>query len=175
MTVSDKLIAAYPTLTPYFRRSDVIDIKQVEGCISFRQFIADFANYQPQWVTALYGVRWLFVRLLGMRQEGLPTPPQMTAETVPMLPGEPAAFFTVVSAEEDRCWLVKVDDTHLSAYLGIAREELTGGRSRFYIITLVDYHRWTGPVYFNVIRPFHHLVVGAMIGAGMKQSSCASV
>ncbi|MCP4630164.1 MAG: DUF2867 domain-containing protein [bacterium] len=31
--------------------------------------------------------------------------------------------------------------------------------NRFYVITVVHYKHWTGPVYFNLIRPFHHLVV----------------
>jgi hypothetical protein len=174
MPASDKVIAMYPTLTPYFAASDVTDIKQVEGCVSFRQFIADFTTYQPRWVTALYGVRWLFVRLLGMRQEGLPTAPTISAETVPMLPGEPAAFFTVELAQEDHYWLVKADDEHLSAYLCIVQEKLQPTKSRFYVVTLVNYHRWTGPVYFNVIRPFHHLVVAGMMRAGMKHASCSS-
>lgn len=29
-------------------------------------------------------------------------------------------------------------------------------------ITTVYYKHWTGPVYFNLIRPFHHLVVSRM-------------
>ena len=65
-----------------------------------RAFIAGLFSYMPWWLKALYGVRWAFVRLLGMKQEGVP---------------------------------------------------------------IVDYRHWTGPVYFNVIRPFHHLVVAAML------------
>jgi hypothetical protein len=29
-------------------------------------------SYQPEWVIALYGVRAIFVRFLGMRQHGIP-------------------------------------------------------------------------------------------------------
>ena len=35
-------------------------------------------------------------------------------------------------------------------------------------LTVVHYKHWTGPVYFNVIRPFHHLVVRQMARAGTK-------
>ncbi|XXF76233.1 DUF2867 domain-containing protein [Myxococcaceae bacterium GXIMD 01537] len=38
-----------------------------------------------------------------------------------------------------------------------------GQRRRFHVATIVRYRRWAGPVYFNVIRPFHHLVVRGML------------
>ena len=59
-------------------------------------------------------------------------------------------------------------DTHLTAALVVVAHPLNFGRRRFEVITVVHYHRWTGPVYFNVIRPFHHLVVGSMIHAGVQ-------
>lgn len=119
-------------------------------------------------MTALYGVRALFVLPLGMTQRGIPTPPQLTAATLPMTPGEPAYFFTVWAAAEDRYWLVGRDDPHLKAALGIIGEPLPGGENRFFVVTLVHYNNRAGPVYFNVIRPFHHLVVGAMVRAAAR-------
>ncbi|MEV4094105.1 DUF2867 domain-containing protein [Streptosporangium saharense] len=35
-----------------------------------------------------------------------------------------------------------------------------------YVAVVVHYHRWTGPVYFTVIRPFHHLVARAGVRGG---------
>ncbi|MCP4674680.1 MAG: DUF2867 domain-containing protein [Deltaproteobacteria bacterium] len=32
----------------------------------------------------------------------------------------------------------------------------------------VKYHHWTGPVYFNVIRSFHHFVVWAMVRTAVR-------
>jgi len=37
------------------------------------------------------------------------------------------------------------------------------------VVTVVRYHAWNGPVYFNMIRPFHHLVVGRMAAAGVRR------
>jgi len=45
---------------------------------------------------------------------------------------------------------------------------LADGRKRFHIGTAVHYHNWAGPVYFNVIRPFHHIVVSQMMKAGIR-------
>ncbi len=171
MSAASDLQARHPLLSPYFAKSDVVDIKQIEGRVSLRQFVAGLINYQPAWVTALYSVRWLFVRLLGMRQEGVPTSPALSADTVPMQAGAPAGFFTVVAAKEDQYWLVKAEDTHLTAFLGVVVNPGRDGRNHFDVLTLVHYHRWTGPVYFNVIRPFHHLVVGSMMNAGVRNTS----
>ncbi|UCD31297.1 MAG: DUF2867 domain-containing protein [Desulfobacterales bacterium] len=41
--------------------------------------------------------------------------------------------------------------------------------NRFYVMTTVFYKHWTGQVYFNLIRPFHHLVVARMAKSGLAQ------
>ena len=62
--------------------------------------------------------------------------------------------------------MASATDTHLTAYLGVVAEPIPPD-NRFHVITIVHYQRWTGPVYFNVIRPFHHLVVSKMVKAGV--------
>lgn len=146
--------------------ADHVDVKTVESANSLREFIAGFASYSPPWVRALYVARWGFVRLLGMRQEGVPAARAITPEGVPMRAGERLRVFTVEAADEDRYWVAGADDTHLRACLGIVAEPLRENRRRFYVYTVVHYKNWTGTVYFNVIRPFHHLVVGRMMRAG---------
>ncbi|MCY1016680.1 DUF2867 domain-containing protein [Pyxidicoccus sp. MSG2] len=151
-------------LRPFAQGADHVDVKTVESEATLREFLAGLMSYQPAWVTALYGVRAVFVRLLGMRQHGLPRPQHLRPEDIPMTPGSAAAFFTVRHAEEEHVWVVAVADKHLEATLAVVVEpEPTGGpRRRFHVVTLVHYRNWAGPVYFNVIRPFHHLVVGGM-------------
>jgi hypothetical protein len=170
---SRKATALPEVLRPFAQGADHVDVKTVESEASLRAFLAGLLSYQPAWVTALYGVRAVFVRLLGMRQHGLPRPQHVRPEDVSLVPGTPAGFFTVRHAEEERVWVVSAEDTHLEATLAVVVEpEATGGpRKRFHVVTLVHYRKWTGPVYFNVIRPFHHLVVGGMArsAAGMLQ------
>ncbi|MBC7814392.1 MAG: DUF2867 domain-containing protein [Burkholderiales bacterium] len=161
-------VQTLPSFASVLRDADHVDVKTVEGGATLREFIASMLAYQPAWVTFLYRVRSGFVRLLGMRQEGIPSAPHFQPETVPMMPGEKAAFFTVQLAEEEKLWLVGVDDSHLSAMLGVAVEPLSGDQKRFHVVTVVYYHNWAGPLYFNVIRPFHHLVVSSMARAGVR-------
>lgn len=160
-------IEQIPELHPILRNPDHLDIKTVEGKVMLRAFVASMMAYQPAWVTFLYRVRAVFVRLLGMKQEGIPKPPIMRPEDVPMSPGLPATFFTVCAAKEDAYWFAQINDTHLNAALGVVVEPLAH-TNRFYVVTVVHYNTWQGPLYFNVIRPFHHLVVGRMARAGVS-------
>jgi hypothetical protein len=157
-----------PPIASYHAQNNHFDSKTIESTVSLREFIAGTLNYYPAWIKALYAIRWGFVRLLGMKQNGLPDNPQLQPQNVPFDVGHSAGFFKVEQAEEDRYWVVSAKDTHLTAYLVVARESLTADKNRFHIGTIVKYHHWTGWLYFNVIRPFHHVVVMQMIQAGAR-------
>ncbi|MCP4418945.1 MAG: DUF2867 domain-containing protein [Chloroflexi bacterium] len=159
---------AVPNLQNLMESADHIDIKTMPGEVTLRQFIAGMLSYNPSWMQFLYRVRWFFVRLLGMKQEGLPEGLTLQPEDISFVAGEPAAFFTVQMANEDQYWFVAATESHLTAHLGVI-VEADGQQNQFHVITLVQYHNWTGPVYFNVIRPFHHIVVRQMMKAGVKR------
>ena len=110
----------------------------------------------------------MFARLLRLRDPQLPTGPRLRPEEIPFSPSAKVRFFTVVGAAEDRYIVLEASDTHLTGYLAVVAKPLAHGRTRFHNITIVKYHRWTGPLYFNVIRPFHHLVVRSMVSAGAR-------
>jgi hypothetical protein len=157
-----------PEIAPILKDADHIDVKVAVGNKQMREFAAGLLNYQPGWISFLYLIRAGFVRLLGMRQKGVPRRPHYLPENVPLMPGQKAAVFTVSKAQDERYWVGSVDDNHLQASLGIVVEPLENNLRRFYVITVVHYHNWAGPVYFNIIRPFHHLVVGSMVRAAIK-------
>jgi hypothetical protein len=115
----------------------------------------------------MYGIRAIFVRFLGMKQAYSPVP-KLSPETVSFTPGERATFFTVAEGTTESLWISEVIDEHLSANLVVAVEALSNGKNRFHVGTIVRYNKWTGPVYFNVIRPFHHIVVQSMMNAGAR-------
>lgn len=161
-------IPAPSSLAPLLDGADVLDHKTATGRATLREFLARMVWHQPWWMTALYGVRAVFVRLLGMRQRGVPHPPRFAPEEVPFTPGQAAYFFTVRAAEEDRFWLADVRDKHLDAGLAVIAEPLEDGRTRFHVVTVVHYNDWRGPLYLTAIWPFHHLVVGSMMRAGVR-------
>jgi hypothetical protein len=155
-----------PEIQPLLANADHIDVKTVTGNGDLRTFIAGFLNYQPVWLLSLFAVRAVFVRFLGMRQGHMRSGTFLTPETVPMQVGKRAGFFTVCLAEEGHYWFAENSDRHLKGTLGVVVEPLAGQRKRFHVVTIVHYHNWAGPVYFQVIRPFHHLVVTRMAQAG---------
>ena len=142
-----------PELAPVLAGADHVDVKVVESRASLREFLAAMIAYQPGWVTFLYGVRMVLVRFLGLRQPGVPQALQLAPAAVPMTPGRKLAFFTVRGAAEDRYWVGDAADKHLTGTLVVVAAPLGDGRRRFYVVTVVHYHNWAGPVYFNLIRP----------------------
>jgi hypothetical protein len=150
--------------------ADHFDAKTIEGQANLREFIAGMLSYYPAWIKALYGIRWGFVRLLGMKQENLPKAPNLRPEEIPFEAGQWATFFQVHAAQEENFWIASATDKHLSAYIIVAAETLNNQQKRFHVGTIVHYHNWAGPVYFNVIRPFHHIVVSSMMKAGLQPS-----
>ncbi len=168
-----RFIRDYPPLQPLLNNIDHIDVKVIDvaaapGDMGLREFIAGMIAYNPGWIRLLYHIRAGFVRLLGMRQEGIPQAPVYRAADIPMTPGARLSFFTVDQAAEGRHWIASASESHLTAYLGVVLEP-RGPASRMHVVTLVKYNSWAGPVYFNVIRPFHHLVVRQMLRAGAQR------
>jgi len=168
-------IRSMPELVPFLVGANHIDVKTVTGSVDLRLFMSGMMSYQASWVTFLYGVRAVFVRFLGMHQESIPRFPRLQPEDIPMQVGRSLAFFKVRMAKEECYWIGEVEDTHLNGVLAVIVEPLQGEQKRFHVLTVVHYQNWAGPVYFNVIRPFHHLVVGSMARAGICPTLRASV
>lgn len=142
-----------------FINADHVDAKEVECDATLREFAAAMLSYMPGWMRFLYRVRKYVVSVLGMKQEEIPGKMDLEPSRLEMHPGGQVAFFTVKMADEDRFLVLETSDEHLSADLIIALEKTVGRVNRFHVCTIVHYKNWKGPVYFNLIRPFHHLVV----------------
>jgi hypothetical protein len=156
-------------LAPYCDKADVLDIKQFVGETTLRRFVAGMLSYYPWWLVRLYRLREILVSILGLVKHAAPeTLPALEAGDVSFTPGDPVSFFTVRAGEEGRYWVAETPaDKHLKAYFGVVQEPVDVSRHRFHVLTSVYYRHWTGPVYFNLIRPFHHLVVARMARHGL--------
>jgi hypothetical protein len=158
-------------LAHYIKDANVLDLKQFEGKTSLRRFIAGMLSYYPWWVVLLFRLREILVRVLGLvRHEAPETLPALGPEDISFTPGERDSFFIVCGGEEGCFWIAETpDDNHLKAYFGVTCEPVDATVNRFQVMTSVYYTHWTGPVYFNLIRPFHHLVVARMARYGLMQ------
>lgn len=77
--------------------------------------------------------------------------------------GESCGFMSVAERTADET-IVALDDKHLVAYMSIYIE---GGE--VFASTVVKYHNKLGVVYFNLIRPFHILVVKNLFKQMMRE------
>lgn len=161
-------LMTHPELAEFFRDVDYTDVKHIEAETSLRAFIAGMLSYSPWWLVALYRIREILVGLLGLvRHDRFGWLLSFSAEDISFAPEDNVSFFIVRKAEEDVFWLSEtLPDKHLTAYFGIAADKQSSGLTRFEVVTAIRYLHWTGPVYFNLIRPFHHLVVSQMMRAG---------
>ncbi|MCJ7772148.1 MAG: DUF2867 domain-containing protein [Desulfobacterales bacterium] len=158
-------------IQPFLKDANHIDVKKIDGRVSLREFVAFMMSYQPWWLVMLYRIRAIVARVLGLEKHiDLKGPIRVSPEDISFTPGQNAHFFIVRKAKEDQYLIAETpDDKHLRAYLAIAVENLNRDVNRFHVITIVFYKHWTGPVYFNLIRPFHHLVVSQMMRAGVRR------
>ena len=159
-----------PEIAPLFEGSDYIDIKTVDANTSLRRFLAAMLSYYPWWIVLLYRIRGVLVKILKLNEHPAPAVlPELKAEDVSFDAGAEVTFLTVRVAEEGYYWIGETpEDKHLRAYFGVVVEPLAQERRRFHVATIVHYEHWTGPVYFNLIRLFHHLVVNRMMHAGLR-------
>ncbi|MBU0993309.1 MAG: DUF2867 domain-containing protein [Proteobacteria bacterium] len=162
-------VKKYNELEIYFQDVDHFDIKTIQGSVGLRQFISGMLSYYPWWIVTLYRIREVLVKLLDLVKHEKPEIlPLITPEDLSFTPGENASFFIVRDAKEETYWVSETpEDRHLKAYFGVVVEKQSKNCSRFHVFTSVKYIHWTGSVYFNLIRPFHHLVVSRMMRAGV--------
>jgi len=165
------VIQEYKEFDIYFNNADHIDVKTIESDTDLRSFISGMLSYYPWWMVFLFRIREIIVGILGLvRHEKPETLPSIVPENLSFKPGEKASFFIVRDAKEDTYWVSETpEDKHLTAFLGVVAEKLNQNYTRYHVFTCVKYLHWTGPVYFNLIRPFHHIVVWTMMKAGTKK------
>lgn len=156
----------------FFQNADHTDIKTIEGEVSLRQFVSAMLSYYPWWILCLYRIRAVLVSILGLVKHEKPDVlPSIRPEDLSFTPGESASFFIVKSAKENAYWISETpEDKHLKAFFGVVAETISAPLTKFHVFTSVNYLHWTGPIYFNIIRPFHHLVVSSMMRYGIKKT-----
>ncbi|BDQ34249.1 DUF2867 domain-containing protein [Pseudodesulfovibrio portus] len=140
--------------------ADHVDARTGQGTVSVLELAAGILSYRPAWMDVLWRMRGWLVRGLGLGRQEVHVL-RFTAETLPVKPGVSLGFFEVVDSDGKTFWIVEGRESHLEAILAVFAEPMPGkpGVSRFRVVTVVRYRSRIGPIYFNIIKPFHHLVV----------------
>ncbi|RJO73321.1 DUF2867 domain-containing protein [Nocardia panacis] len=153
-----------PELRDLLTGADHVDIKTAEADLTLDEFLAGMVGGdQGPLLRLLFRARGVLARALRLQHQNIPFESKVRPDEISYTPGTKIWIFTVVDGEPDRFLLMEAADTHLSGCLAVTVEPGRTARHRFQVATIVAYRHWTGPLYFNLIRPFHHLVVAAMV------------
>ena len=106
---------------------------------------------QPRWTEALLALRNLLVAPLGLKTSG----------ANPAVPRDMIGIFPVVSQTPDRL-IAGFNDRHLD-FRVVVDVTPPGSVRRVTATTLVKTHNWLGRTYLAIIRPFHRLIVSALL------------
>ncbi|UOQ71799.1 DUF2867 domain-containing protein [Hymenobacter cellulosilyticus] len=118
----------------------------------------------PAWVRRLMQLRdWL------VRPFGLTTFPvaNLPAYGTPLVTGSRIGPFQVFSVSAQEVILGQ-DDRHLNFRASVL---VAGAEPAVVVTTVVQFHNWFGRAYFALIRPFHHLVVPALLRYALRHSA----
>jgi hypothetical protein len=152
-----------PELAPLYEGADYVEEKTIEGTASLEGFIVGMMR-KPYWLRLLYALRKVLVRPFGIRQDSLGD--ELRPEDISYTAGDKCRVFTVTCGREDEYLALHINDPHLKGQVIMAAVPLPTGGNRFHVGTIVHFNNRLGPVYFRLILPFHHLVVGAMLRQG---------
>jgi hypothetical protein len=157
-----------PELQELLPEADVVDVKTARGAVTLREFVAGALSNESRAGQALFALRVPVAKLLRLETTGMPSRTRLRPENISFTPGDQLSFFTVDRGEEEHYLLLKVTDNHLLGYLAFIVDD-SGPVRTFKVVTLVHYLRTAGRLYYNLIRPFHHLVIHAMCRSALRK------
>ena len=117
----------------------------------------------PQWGKKMFAFRNKVVGLFGLKTGADPDKTQ-AADHFQCEVGERMGIFTVFEKTENEIILGE-DDKHLDFRVSLLLDKIQDDKTEkaLTISTTVKLHNWLGILYFLPVRPFHRLIVPAML------------
>jgi hypothetical protein len=122
-----------------------------------------FFSSAPQWVEKLLILRNNIVRVFGIKSPNLREKEQYLS-SFKCAEGEEIGLFKVFSKSPNEVILGQ-DDKHLNFRVSLFIQNIGGkaGEKTIVITTAVIFNNWFGRLYFLPVKPFHKLVVPAIL------------
>ena len=114
----------------------------------------------PGWITVLMTIRNVIVRPLGLKTELGSTAFR-----------DAIGLFPVVDKSASRV-VLGFDDRHLDFRVVVDVNELGAGRQEVAVSTAVKTHNLLGRAYLALVKPFHRLIVPAMLAQVLTGDDC---
>ena len=124
-----------------------------------------FFTSSPKWVEKLMTLRDKVVSIFGLKISGDIADRKRQLDNFKCEPGEQIGPFKVFAKTESEVILGE-DDKHLNFRISLfLNQKKEHNIKNLTISTTVDFNNWFGRLYFLIIRPFHKLIVPAMLKA----------
>lgn len=122
-----------------------------------------FFTSGPKWGKKMFVFRNKVVGLFGLKT-GADTENKLTENDFKYEAGERIGFFKVFNRTNNEIILGE-DDKHLDFRVSLLfnKNKDNQGKKSLTISTTVKFHNWLGVLYFLPVRPFHKLIVPAML------------
>lgn len=125
--------------------------------ISADDFQIAFWTHPTKWVDILFKIRNALVRVVGLNGGKFNDEEIKTC----IKENKNHKLFSVACKSENET-VLKLTDKHLNAHLSAYITEKNNCKT-VNLITIVHFHNRLGYFYFNIIRPFHNIVVKGMM------------
>lgn len=139
------------------------EVTDVAGNIDISEIGKTFFTSGPKWGKKMFGFRNKVMGLFGLKT-GSENERQQTAKDFQCEVGERAGLFKVFDKTSNEIVLGE-DDKHLDFRVSIFidKNKKDSHTKSLTISTTVKFHNWWGVLYFLPVRPFHKLIVPAML------------
>ena len=140
-----------------------------DGTVDSTKVGKSFFASGPKWVDKLFTCRNRVATLFGLKTSGKTIDRRMLLDSFNCEQGDQLGLFKVFDKTNDEVILGE-DDKHLNFRVSLFIDKQTDDatQKKLVISTTVKFNNWLGRLYFLPVRPFHRLIVPAMLKGIIK-------
>ncbi len=127
-----------------------------------------FFTAPPRWIDKLLILRNKIVSVFGLKTGGGINERNQLIQSFRGEIGDQVGVFKVFERSDDEIILGE-DDAHLNFRVSILLQPKSCDKKDLIISTVVSFNNWYGKLYFLVVKPFHKLIVPAMLKSTIKE------
>ncbi len=114
----------------------------------------------PSWINRLLRLRTVLVKPFGLKPGADPSRAKAGADNIGMFP--------IIESNPHRL-VLGMNDRHLDFRLLVDVKDLGGNRQAVTASTIVKTHNSLGRIYLALVKPFHRIIVPAMLAKTARQ------
>lgn len=139
-----------------------------ENTIDIITITKTFFSASPGWIGKLFVLRNKIVSIFGLKTGGKTKSKRELLNNFKGQIGERVGIFKVFDRSDNEIILGE-DDSHLNFRVSLLLGPKIDDKKDFTISTTVNFNNWFGKLYFLPVKPFHRLIVPAMLKSVIKE------